>query len=149
MKPMTVEIAVKLKLLLLETDPLIEEFTAAICPACSDVCCRHKHAALRDRDREYLNALGEPVPPYDPRQDPDGPCQFMGDRGCTLSRWYRAFKCTWFFCEPLLDAMDKAPQRKARRLSAALQEMVDLYNGMYDEAEGIGNGSGAGARRIK
>ena len=137
MKPMTVETAAKLKLLLLETDPLIEEFTAAICPGCSDVCCRQKHGALRDRDQEYLNVLGEPATPHDPGLDPDGPCQFMGARGCTLPRWRRAFKCTWFFCEPLLAALDKAPQRKARRLSAALQEMVDLYNGIYDPENGM------------
>jgi hypothetical protein len=39
----------------------------------------------------------------------------------------RPFRCTWYFCEPLLAALNNGPQKKARRLSAALQEMIDLY----------------------
>jgi hypothetical protein len=50
-------------------------------------------------------------------RDPEGPCQFMGQTGCTLQRWTRAFKCTWFFCEPLLAALNEGEPRKARRLS--------------------------------
>ena len=76
-------------------------------------------------------------------RDPDGPCQFMGQTGCTLPRWLRAFKCTWYFCEPLLAALDEGNARKARRLSAALQEMVDLYNGLN-----VGDGEKNKERRL-
>lgn len=131
---MTPDLAQQLKQLLIESSPLIEEYTAAVCPGCVDVCCRQKHGTHCSRDLAYLHALGIPAPPLDARRDPDGPCQFMGQAGCTLPRWKRAFKCTWFFCEPLLAAMNEGNPRKARKLSAALQEMVDQYNREEDEA---------------
>jgi hypothetical protein len=52
----------------------------------------------------------------------------MGPQGCIQPRWLRPFKCTWYFCEPLLAAMAADRQKKARRISALLQEMIDLYN---------------------
>jgi hypothetical protein len=131
---MTPDKAQKLKELLIENSPLIEEYTAAVCPGCVDVCCRQKHGTHRERDLAYLQALGTLAPPLYAERDPDGPCQFMGQAGCRLPRWTRAFKCTWYFCEPLLAALDKGDPRKARRLSAALQEMIDQYNGLDDEA---------------
>jgi len=133
---MTPDQAQRLKQVLIESSPLIEEYTAAVCPACLDVCCRQKHGAHQERDLAYLHALGAPAPHLDAGRDPDGPCQFMGRTGCTLPRWIRAFKCTWYFCEPLLAALDEGEPRKARRLSAALQDMVDQYNGLEDEAGG-------------
>jgi hypothetical protein len=134
MKPMGPGQAHRLKQLLVESSPLIEEYTAAVCPACLDVCCRQKHGTHCSRDLAYLHALGTPAPPLEAGRDPDGPCQFMGQAGCTLPRWTRAFKCTWYFCEPLLAALSEGDQRKARKLSAALQEMVDRYNGSEYEA---------------
>jgi len=134
MKPMTPDQAHRLKQLLIESSPLIEEYTAAVCPGCVDVCCRQKHGTHCSRDLAYLHELGTPAPPLDAGRDPDGPCQFMGQTGCTLPRWMRAFKCTWYFCEPLLAALNEGDPRKARRLSAALQKMVDRYNGFDGEA---------------
>ncbi|HAK61493.1 MAG TPA: hypothetical protein DCO77_14140 [Nitrospiraceae bacterium] len=117
--------AEQLKELLVRSSPLIEEYTAMVCPECSDVCCRQKHGTFREADRIYLGALGIEIPPSDPERTPEGPCQFMGPTGCVRPRWLRPFKCTWYFCEPLLAALNEGPQKKARQLSAALQEMVD------------------------
>jgi hypothetical protein len=60
----------------------------------------------------------------------------------------RAFKCTWYFCEPLLAALNEGEPRKARRLSAALQEMVDRYNGSDDKTGGAINQETAIGTRI-
>ncbi len=120
--------AEKLKQLLIESSPLIEEYTAAVCPDCADVCCRQKHGLYVERDMLYLNALDVEVPPRDDSMPLEGPCQFMGTRGCVKPRWLRPFKCTWYFCEPLLAALDQGPQRRARRLSAHIQEMILLFD---------------------
>lgn len=117
--------AEQLQEFLIRSSPLIEEYTSMVCPECHDVCCRQKHGAFREADRIYLSALGIEIPPSDPARTPEGPCQFMEPRGCVRPRWLRPFKCTWYFCEPLLTALNEGPQRKARQLSAALQEMVD------------------------
>jgi hypothetical protein len=117
----------KLKALLIDSSALIEEHTAGVCPSCSDVCCKQKHGMYRESDILYLQALGEAVPARDPERPLEGPCELMGPLGCTQPRWLRPFKCTWYFCEPLLKALDDDEPRRSRRLSAMLQEMADLY----------------------
>ncbi len=119
--------AAELKRLLIEHSQLIEEHTVAACPHCTNVCCRQKHCLFREKDVVYLIALGEEVPIRDETMPPDGPCQFMGPAGCMLPRWQRPFRCTWFFCEPLLQALHDAPPKRSRELSRALQKMADLY----------------------
>lgn len=124
----TVEIAGQLKGLLVRGSPLIEEYTTQACPGCADVCCRQKHGLFRERDAVYLAALGIGVPPRDGTRPPEGPCEFLGNKGCARPRWLRPFRCTWYFCDPLLRAMNDGPQKKARALSALLQEMIALYD---------------------
>jgi hypothetical protein len=119
--------AEKLKRLLIESSPLIEEYTATVCPDCAEVCCRQKHGMYREGDIRYLRALGEEAPDRDTARPPEGPCEAMGPYGCIQPRWMRPFKCTWYFCEPLLAALNSSPPKKVRRLSALLQEMSDLY----------------------
>jgi len=121
--------AQKLKNLLKEVSPLIEEYTAAVCPGCRDVCCKQRHGIMTDLDRRYAAALGESLPAYDPERSLDGPCQFMGAEGCALPRWLRPWRCTSYFCVPLLMAMEQGPQKKARQISALIQEIVDIRGG--------------------
>jgi hypothetical protein len=121
-------IAEKLRLLLIDSSSLIEKYTSEACPACIDVCCKQKYAVYQERDILYLHALGAEVPQRDKARPLEGPCQFMGPRGCDKPRWLRPFKCTWYFCEPLLAALNEGPQKKARQLSSVLQEMINLYD---------------------
>ena len=123
-----IDAAGKLQQLLIESSPLIEEYTRQICPACTDVCCRQKHGIYRERDILHLNALGTAIPERDPARPLDGPCEALGGRGCTHPRWLRPFKCTWYFCDPLLEAMNDGPQKKARALSRAMQDMIEYYD---------------------
>ena len=118
----------RLQQLLVESSPLIEVYTRELCPGCSNVCCRQKHGIYRERDLIYLNALGIAIPARDPARPPDGPCEALGDRGCIHPRWLRPFKCTWYFCEPLLEAMNDGPQKKARALSRVMKEMIECYD---------------------
>lgn len=121
--------AKKIKELLLEISPLIEEYTSKVCPDCTDICCKQKRAVLDPNDVSYVGALGIPLPAYDPARPPDGPCQFMGPNGCITPRWLRPWRCTWYFCDPLLNAMSSGPQKKARKISALIQNVVDIRTG--------------------
>lgn len=127
-----VEKARQLKALLVESSALIEEYSRSVCPLCTDVCCRQKHGLFTPVDRAYLAALGEQVPVHDPLHAPDGPCQFLGPQGCSKERWQRAWKCTWYFCEPLLQALNEGPPKKSRRLSALLERIGKLYDALQD-----------------
>jgi len=122
--------ASKLRLLLIDASPLIEEYTAAACPACSDPCCRQKHGLYRDGDISYLRGLGISIPNRDEARALEGPCECMGPHGCIQPRWLRPFKCTWYFCDALLAALDDGPQKKARKLASLMQHMLMLYDAL-------------------
>ncbi len=127
MSKIKVTAAQRLKQLLISSSPLIEEYTAAVCPTCTDICCKQKHGLYGERDRRYLICLGERIPDRDPARPLEGPCEAMASCGCAHPRWLRPFRCTWWFCSPLLTAMHSSPPKKMRALSAVLQEMSDLY----------------------
>jgi hypothetical protein len=121
--------ALELKELLIELSPLIEEYTSQTCPACGDVCCKQKRSLPEPEDVRFASALGMPLPDRDPLRPPDGPCQFMGPRGCVTERWLRPWRCTWYFCDPLLRALDEGPRKKARAITALVQRIVDIRAG--------------------
>lgn len=119
------EIAIRLKGLLTEVSPLIEEYTQRVCPLCEDVCCKQKHASPEERDLIYMKLTG--ISEYIlEAPDPEEPCQFLGEKGCIKPRWQRPLRCTWYFCERLLKEMDQGDQRKARRLIEAIKEIIEL-----------------------
>ena len=124
--------AQRLKALLIESSPLIESYTRQVCPGCVDVCCRQKHGMFTAADKAYLDALGESMPSHDSGSALDGPCQFLGPTGCIKPRWQRAWKCTWYFCDALLQAVAAGPQKQARALSRMQTEILHLY----DELQG-------------
>jgi hypothetical protein len=121
------DVALKIKHLLMGISPLIDEYTAEVCPDCIDVCCRQRHGLYRGRDIEYLKMLGISVPQRDETKLLDGPCESMGPRGCVQPRWMRPFKCSWYFCESLLAALNSGPPKKMRELTSMMQEMISLY----------------------
>ena len=120
--------AKRLQQLLIESSPLIEEYTRDLCPGCTDVCCRQKHGRYRERDLAYLHAIDETAPVFDYARPSESTCEFLGERGCIHPRWLRPFKCTWYFCDPLLRAMDERPGRQTRKLTAVMEEMIRLYD---------------------
>jgi hypothetical protein len=121
--------ALILKQMHVELSPLIEELTAKVCPACDDVCCKQKRCLPDPVDVRYLRALDLPLPTYESDRDPDGPCQFIGQLGCTVPRWHRPWRCTWYFCQPLLTAMNTGPQKTARKIADLIQQIVDIRGG--------------------
>ncbi len=131
-------IAMKLKQVLIDSSPLIEAYTTTTCPDCLDVCCRQRHGLYSERDIAYLNGLGMAIPPRDEARSLDGPCESMGPQGCTQPRWMRPFKCTWYFCDSLLAALDNGPQKKARKLARMIQDMITLRNTVGHSCGGAG-----------
>jgi len=126
--PSPIAAATRLQQLLMDSSPLIDEYTRESCPSCTDVCCRQKHGIYRERDLIYLNAIGAIAPRVDHSRHPEARCGFLGAGGCIHPRWLRPFICTWYFCEPIMLAMQERPQRSARALTATMEEMIRLYD---------------------
>ncbi len=118
--------AEKIRQIFIDLSPMVEEYTALVCPDCRDVCCKQRHGIMNEQDKRYLLALKAPFPLYEPDRPLEGPCQFMGAEGCVSPRWLRPWRCTSYFCDTLLDAMNSGPQKKARQISALIQEIVDI-----------------------
>ena len=126
----TADTARKQRQLLIDSSAMIEEYTREACPSCTDVCCRQKHGAYRERDIIYLNAINALIPATDRTRPPESRCEFLGTDGCIHPRWLRPFKCTWYFCEPIVKAMRDRPQRSARALTTVMEEMIRLYDAL-------------------
>jgi hypothetical protein len=122
----TAAAAERLKQVLIDLSPLVEDYTVLVCPDCRDVCCKQRHGIMNEQDIRYLSALGAKLPLHEQGRPLDGPCQFMGTEGCVSPRWLRPWRCTSYFCDALLEAMNSGPQKKARQVSALIQEIVAI-----------------------
>lgn len=106
--------------------PLIEGFTSKICPSCENVCCIDRHGTHEEGDLVFLDASGASPPGEPPKSDDTEPCRHLGPQGCEIPRWRRPYRCTWYFCPSLLEAMPVEDPRAYRRLVAELERLGKL-----------------------
>ncbi len=121
----------KLKILAFEVSELIERVspfihqnTEAVCPYCQNVCCINRHSYYEHHDIVYILAIGEKVPSYRKGIDDKAPCQFLGLNGCTIRRSVRPYRCTWYFCDPLLEHINNSPSVEYRRFISNLEQIT-------------------------
>ncbi len=104
--------------------PMIESYTSSLCPGCKQVCCIDRHGSHEQADIKFIRLLdSDPVPWEPPLCDDKKPCRYLDKRGCVLERWQRPYRCTWYFCEPLLEKMRQADSRRYRRVLEALERL--------------------------
>ncbi len=104
-------------------DPLIQSYTAKVCPYCGTVCCANKFGFPEFGDVVGFLALGLEIPNYNLDVDEEDICQFIGEKGCVLPRPQRPYRCTWYFCDPLLVQLEIGPARDYRSFINDLQEL--------------------------
>lgn len=119
-------LALELKAAYEAVSPIIEGFTRRVCPGCRSVCCIDRHGTHEDADLAFLEAVGERPPGGPPKEADTEPCRHLGAEGCTIPRWQRPYRCTWYFCPALLEAMPEIDPRAYRRLVAALERLGTL-----------------------
>ncbi len=104
-------------------DPFIESYTSRICPYCGTVCCANKFGFPEFADVVVFFALGLEVPRYDLSVNEEDICQFIGERGCVLPRPQRPYRCTWYFCDPIIIQLDLGPAKTYRKFIHELQSL--------------------------
>ncbi len=129
------DVLLGLRVLFEEISPLIERYTSEVCPYCENVCCKQRHAYYDGEDMIYISALGLSVPEYSER-GLEEPCEFLSINGCSRPGWHRPFRCTWYFCGPLLQHMNDGLGRPHRRLVGLLQDIVELRSGLISSCCG-------------
>jgi len=102
-------------------DPLIQSYTERVCPYCGTVCCANRFGFPEFADIVDFLAMGLSIPEYDLDVDEKAICQFIGEKGCVLSRPQRPYRCTWYFCDPLLVQIEIGPARHYRNFIKDVQ----------------------------
>lgn len=111
--------------------PLIQQNTEKICPLCRNVCCISKHGYYLFEDLIYLYALGLRPPDCEFGKNDTDPCQFLSHSGCSIEQPLRPSGCTWYFCEPLLEFMEKRPEY--HEFDDLLRDIAELWIEMIEE----------------
>ncbi len=111
-------------------DPFIQSYTAKVCPYCGTVCCANKHGFPEYADIVGILAMGLEVPAYRLDVDEGDLCQFIGEKGCVLPRPQRPYRCTWYFCDPLLVQIEIGPTRHYRQFIHDVQELAAARGNM-------------------
>ena len=114
-----------------EISPLIQQNTEKICPECPHVCCISKHGYYLFEDLIYLYALGLRPPACEFGKNDTDPCQFLSHTGCSIERPLRPSGCTWYFCDPLLEYMEKKPDY--HKFDELLRDIAELWLEMIEE----------------
>ena len=116
----------------------MEPLTAVVCQECISVCCINKHSSYDRSDLIFMTALGRDIPEDNTGIDDSAPCRFLGRNGCILERSTRPYRCTWFFCTPLLDyAMEKSGPSGYRKLIGMLQRITEKRTSMIYDFETV------------
>lgn len=130
---MTKKLANQLKLEMDRVSPFIQHITSAVCPTCKKVCCINRHGYYDDQDLIYICALGLEPPSYKEGMEDTDPCQFLSESGCTLERSVRPFRCNWYFCNSLIEYMERGPSKPYREFINRFQRIIELRRTTLDE----------------
>lgn len=87
-------------------DRFIQRYTEITCPYCGTVCCANRHGIPDFADLVMFIALDLEIPTYRFIPNDEAPCQFISEKGCILRRIIRPYRCTWYFCDPLLKQIE-------------------------------------------
>ena len=104
--------------------PFIEKHASKVCPDCENLCCKDKHGRYDANDLVYLGALGIDIPSDNSGREESAGCRYMMDLGCSLDRWMRPYRCTFFFCNPLLNSMENDNSKLYRAFMMFFEHMV-------------------------
>ncbi len=112
-------------------NPFIQSYTQLICPSCKEKCCINKHGFYNFEDLVYLHALEIDRGKYDFSGKDLDPCQFLSTNGCILERQFRPSGCNWYFCDYLLQEMEKSPNYN--QFEDSMTTLAKLWMDLIDQ----------------
>ena len=127
-----IRLAAEIKSLFKTISPFFEKHTSKVCPLCKTVCCINKHGYYSKEDIFFLSVLKVDIPSFEQDGIAADPCKFLTEKGCSLQRWMRPFRCTWFFCDPLHRSMLDDNKRVYREFIQTLQKLISVRQKLID-----------------
>lgn len=112
-----------------QVDGFIQHDTRSVCPYCGIVCGANRHGLPQFAYAYVVGflAMGLDVPAHDLEVDERTVCQFLGPKGCEPLRPQRPFRCTRYFCDPLLEQIEIGPLQHSRRFTSDLQALSSVH----------------------
>ncbi len=89
-------------------EPFFHDYTEATCHLCDHPCCVNRHGFPDFEDLILFQAMGISIPEYNFHVIDTDICQFLTKDGCKLPRCCRSYRCTWYFCDYVLDEFEHA-----------------------------------------
>ncbi len=126
------EVAHELKNAFSAVSHFIEKHTSIVCPECEKVCCIDKHGRYDKNDIVFLRALSIEIYNDISGWEETDLCRFLNEEGCSRHRWERPFRCTHFFCDPLLNSLENDNAKLYRKFIGNLQHLVGLRSRLLD-----------------
>ena len=120
------ELARDLKEAFNTVSPFIEKHSAIVCPECEKVCCADKHGRYDSNDLLFLESLNADIPQFRDERKENDACRFICETGCSLERWMRPYRCTFFFCDALLKSLENDNAKLYRAFIEYFQHLVSL-----------------------
>jgi hypothetical protein len=119
-------IALEMKREILAISPFIQKHTSLVCPMCEKVCCVNIHGSYDRDDVVFISALGIRTSADSSDREDSDPCRHLEAGGCSLERWKRPFRCTWYFCESLLESMNNDRGKVYRKFITSFQRIMSI-----------------------
>ncbi len=113
-------------------EPLLDKFTMPVCAKCPTGCCVNSHGFPDFEDLIFFKSIGLSWLKYDMSKPEHGLCQFLGPIGCSLPRFNRSYRCTWYFCNSLLDTFEKIDNKSFMLFDEQLYRMGLARNSLID-----------------
>ncbi len=127
----------------------IERHTSVVCPVCLKVCCVNRHSYHDLADIIFICSLGERPPIYKRGTGDTEPCQFLGERGCSIGRPLRPHRCNWYFCWQLLEHIQTVPARDYRRFIKDLRDINEKREALVDAFSAVLEGKGCSLGHLR
>ncbi|NPA94069.1 MAG: hypothetical protein GXO58_01430 [Thermodesulfobacteria bacterium] len=89
-----------------ELEPYFRDYIEPFCKNCPTPCCVNRHGFPDFEDLIFLNACGRNLNEFDFACADTDMCQYLGSNGCRLARCARSYRCTWYFCDEVLDRFE-------------------------------------------
>ena len=106
-------------------EPFFHDYTESICHECATPCCVNRHGFPDFEDLVLFQAMGISIPEYNFHVIDTDICQFLTKDGCSLTRCMRSYRCTWYFCDYVLDEFEHSHRIMFGKFDSAMSRLGD------------------------
>ena len=125
--------AVSLRVRLESIFSLLDDLCRETCPRCPDPCCLRASPWFDFRDLIFLHLNTLSIPFRQTIETMKTTCCYASARGCTLTRIFRPWICTWYLCSVQTANLNSRRSNMRTDLTLAVNEIKVLRKKIEDK----------------